>query len=70
MSAQKKKSSSRKSAPKSDRDEPILNPSIPFVPLKVEDDDEPATDCGHHYKEKSEEKSNQAQYQEEAILGY
>jgi hypothetical protein len=40
MSAQKKKSSGHRSAPKGDR-EPSLNPPIPFIPPKVDDDDEP-----------------------------
>jgi hypothetical protein len=42
MSAQKKKSSGRSSTPKGDS-EPGLTPPIPFVPLKVDEGDEPPT---------------------------
>jgi hypothetical protein len=42
MSASKKKSSGRGSAPKGDR-EPGLTPPVPFVPPKVDDDDKPPT---------------------------
>ena len=40
MSVQKKKSSGRGTAPKGDH-EPGLTPPIPFVPLKVDDEEKP-----------------------------
>jgi hypothetical protein len=42
MSAQKKKSSGCRSAPKGDG-EPSLSPPIPFVPPKMDNDDETLT---------------------------